>query len=206
MRKLALLAAAAATFCACSSGPEISYRPAPQILPMNIKKIAIRMPINKTQQFGLEDKFALDIRDEFLNDGRYPVVPEADCDGIVVPTITRYILTPIQFDQNLTPTAYKLLILVDLQFVDRATNTALWEEKNMEGVQQFAAATLPGGMTEEEAREAIWTNLSKDIVTRVIDGFGTVTGDTQRRITGDAPSTEPASPSPAPIPPVTNPY
>lgn len=206
MKKAAFLLAAAAALCACG-GPDMSYRPAPQILPSNIKKIALRLPVNKTQQFGLEDKFSLRIRDEFLRDGRYPVVPEADSDGIVLPTITRYILTPIQFDQNLTPTAYKLRIIMDLQFVDRATNTALWEEHNMEGILQFPASTLPGGQTEEQAREAIWDQLSRDIVTRVIDGFGTVTGTSERRITGDAPSTAPAAQPQNPLPPVNpNPY
>lgn len=207
MKKLSLLAlAAAAALCACA-GPDVAYRPAPQILPSNIKKIALRLVINKTQQFGLEDRFTLRIRDEFLRDGRYPIVPENEADGVVVPTITRYILTPIQFDQNLTPTAYKLRILVDLQFVDRATNTALWEEHNMEGIEQYPAETLPGGMTEEQAREAIWDQLSRDIVTRVIDGFGSVTGESSRRVSGDAPSTAPAAQPAAPLPPVNpNPY
>ena len=204
MKRLALIAAVALA-SACASGPDIAYRPAPQILPANITRIAVRLAVNKTQQFGLEDKLTLAVRDQFLKDGSYPIVPEEDANGIVLVTITRYILTPIQYDSNLIPTAYKLRILVDLQFIDRATNTALWEEPNMEGIQTYAASTLPGGLTEEQAREDIWDTLSRDIVTRVIQGFGSVTGSSQRRISGEGPSTAPQTQPAQPLPPVTNP-
>ncbi len=188
-------------------GQEIGYRPAPQILPPNIKRLAIRPIVNKTQQFGLEDKLALRIRDEFLRDGRYPILPETNADGIVWVTIGRYILTPIQYDATLAPTAYKLRIIADLQFVDKATNTALWEEKNLEGILTYAASTLAGGKTEEQAREEIYDILARNIVKRVIDGFGSVTGTSERRITSDAPSTEPPARPDSQLAPVNpNPY
>ena len=95
MRKLSL-ALIAVALSACGGGPEVGYRPAPQLLPSNIQSLAIRPIVNKTQQFGLEDKLALAVRDEFLRDARYPLVPEAEANGIVWITITRYILTPIQ--------------------------------------------------------------------------------------------------------------
>lgn len=196
----------AAAFAACS-GPDVAYRPTPQILPANIKRISLRQIINKTQQYGLEDKLLLRVRDEFLRDGRYPIVPEGAADGAVLITISRYILTPIQYDANLIPTAYKLNVLADLQFVDRATNTVLWEERNLQGVQTYAASTLPGGKTEEQARESIWDQLARDIATRVVDGFGSVSGESQRRITSDAPSTAPVNPAAGPQQPVIpNPY
>ena len=205
MRKFFVVLVAAA-FTGCT-GTDVAYRPAPQILPSNIKRIALRLIVNKTQQFGLEDKLMLRTRDEFLRDGRYPLVPEDNADGLVNVTITRYVLTPIQYDSNLIPTAYKLRILIAVQFVDRASNTIVFEEQNMEGIQVYPAQTLPGGLSEEQARESIWDVLARDIVKRVIDGFGAVTGTSQRRISGDAPSTAPQVQPNAPLPPVNpNPY
>jgi hypothetical protein len=206
MKKVLPLLAAVLALCACGSA-DVAYRPAPQILPANIKRLSLRLVVNKTQQFGLEDKLTLRIRDEFLRDGRYPLVPEDSADGIVAVTITRYLNVPIQYDSNLIPTAYKLRVITDLQFIDRATNTMIFEEPNLEGIQTYAASTLPGGLTEEQAREQIWDILAPDIVKRVIDGFGTVTGTSQRRISGDAPSTQPAVTPNTPLPPVVpNPY
>lgn len=168
-------------------GEEMIYKPARQLLPPHIQRIAIRPVVNKTQQFGLEDKLTLRIRDEFLRDGRYQVVPEAAADGVVLLTLTRYILVPTQFDPVLTPTAYKLRVLGDLQFIDRANNVILWTEPNMEGVQNYTAPTLAGGITEEQARELIWDVLARDVVKRTIEGFGSVSGASQREISGEPP-------------------
>ena len=192
---------------ACGGGADVAYRPTPQLLPSNIQKLSIRPIVNKTQQFGLEDKLVLAVRDEFLRDARYPLVPEKESNGIVWITITRYLLTPLQYDATLAPTSYKLRVLVDVQMVDRGTNQALWEEKNIEGSLTYPNATLAGGMTEEQARENIWAVLAPMIVKRVVEGFGAVTGTSERRITGDAPSTAPAAtPEKSITPAVPAPY
>lgn len=178
-RWLALPAAALLGGCA---GDDIIYQPAPQILPARIQRLAVRNVANKTHQFGLEDKLTLRIRDEFLRNGRYPVAPEASADGIVAVTLRRYVLAPTQFDAVNTPTVYKLRVIADLQFIERATNTALWEEEGLEGVQVYTAPTLSGGITEEQARELIWDTMARDIVKRTVEGFGSVTGASKRFI------------------------
>ncbi len=196
-----------AVLLGCSASEQgLRYNPAPQILPQNIKRIALHPVVNKTNQFGMEDKLLLDVRDSFLSDGRYPLVPENQADGVVWITITRYLNIPVQFDATLTPTTYKLRIVIDVSFVDQTkAGQALWVEKNIEGIQTYTAPTLAGGMTEEQARELIWTSLAHSIVTRVIDGFGTVMGTSRRLIEGSAPSTEPASKPEVPVTPV-NPH
>lgn len=198
---LALLALA----CAC--GTDVAYKPTPQLLPQHVQRLALRPIVNKTQQFGLEDKLLLRVRDEFLRDGRYPLVPEAESQGIVMITISRYILTAVQYDATQAATAYKLRILVDVQFLDKSSNQILWEEKNLEGILSFPAQTLRGGLTEEQAREQIWDILARNVVKRVVYGFGAVTGTSERRITGEAPSTAPVAKPEEPLKPViSNPY
>jgi Lipopolysaccharide-assembly len=199
---LAAAALAAAALAACGSGPDVAYRPTPQLLPSNIQKLSLRPIENKTQQFGVEDKLSLAVRDAFQRDARYPLVPEADANGIVWITISRYLLTPLQYDATLAPTSFKLRILIDVTLVDRSTNQAIWEERNIEGSLTFANQTLANGLTEEQAREQVWAILAPKIVTRVVDGFGAVTGTSERRITGDAPSTAPAATPEKPIAPV----
>lgn len=192
---------------ASACGTDVAYKPTPQILPQHVQRLALHPIQNKTQQFGLEDKLLLRVRDEFLRDGRYPLVPEPESQGIVWITISRYILTAVQYDSTQAATAFKLRILVDLQFVDKSTNQILWEEKNLEGILSFPAQTLRGGLSEEQAREQIWDILARNIVRRVVYGFGSITGTSERRITGDAPSTQPAAKPDEPLKPViTNPY
>lgn len=189
----------------CATGPDLAYRPAPQILPPHIKALAIRTVLNKTQQFGLEDKFTLRLRDEFLRDGKYPIVPETDADGVVAVVVRRYILTPTQYDAVLTPVAYKLQVLCDLQFIDRPNNVTLFEEKNLEAIHLFSSQTVRGGKTEEQAREFVWDLLARDMVKRVIEGFGSVTGTSLRAISREAPPNQPA-PALPPKPVNPNPY
>lgn len=172
--------------CLASCAPEsgVVYKPAAQILPSHIKKIAVRPILNKTQQLGLEDKLNLKVIDEFFRDGRYKIVPEAQADGVMVAEISQYILQPVSYDSSLVPTSYQLIVLMNIKFLDRSANTYLWEEKNLEARQTYAAPTLPGGMTEEQAREAVWVKLAKDITTRTVEGFGSVTGSSGRKIQG----------------------
>ena len=192
---------------ASACGTDVAYKPAGLILPQHVQRLALRTVVNKTQQFGLEDKLSLRVRDEFLRDGRYPLVPEPEAQGIVWMTVSRYILTAVQYDATQAATAYKLRILVDVQFIDKSNNQILWEEKNLEGTLSFPALTLRGGMSEEQAREQIWDVLARSIVKRVVYGFGSVTGTSERRITGDAPSTAPAAKPENPLKPViSNPY
>lgn len=198
---LALIALSAAC------GTDVAYRPTPQLIPQHVQRLALRPIVNKTQQFGLEDKLMLRVRDEFLRDGRYPLVPEPEAQGVVWVTVSRYILTAVQYDSTQAATAYKLRILVDLQFVDKSTNQILWEEKNLEGILSFPAQTLRGGLSEEQAREQIWDILARNIVKRVVDGFGSVTGTSERRSTGEGYSTQPAIKLETPLKHViSNPY
>jgi hypothetical protein len=169
-------------FMGACVGPDVSYRPASQILPSHIKALAVRPFVNKTQQFGLEDRLTRRTVDEFLRDGEFPIKPEDQADGVLIGEITRYILTPIQYDAALVPTSYKLTVIVNLQVLDRTTNTYLWTEPNFVVDQIFAASTRPGGMTELQAQYALWDVFSRNIVSRVIQGFGTVTGASQRKI------------------------
>lgn len=205
MNRIALLVGSALLASACATGPDMSYRPAAQILPPHIKTIAIRTAKNKTQAFGLEDKLTLQLRDEFLRDGKYPLLPESNADGVVALIINRYILTPTQYDSVLTPIAYKLQVLVDLQFIDRAHNSLLFEERNLEAIHLYSSQTVRGGKTEEQAREFIWEQLSKDVVKRVVEGFGSVTGTSLRAISREAPPNQPAPQLPA-KPVNSNPY
>ena len=185
MKKLIFLAAAGLGLAACS-GSDIIYKPAEQKLPIYIKRIAVRPFANKTQQFGLEEKITLKVIDEFLKNGEYLVSPENAAQGVIVGEINHYILTPIQYDVNLVPTVYKLNVIAGLRLLDREQNRYLWEEPALQVTKMYSAANLPGGLTEEQAREALWEILAKDIVLRTVSGFGSVSSASWKKMPGAA--------------------
>jgi len=170
-----------ATFISCSQ-EGIVYKPAEQILPQHIKSIAVRVFLNKTQQFGLEEKLTLKVINEFLKNGQYKIVSEDMADGIISGEITHYILTPIQYDSNMVATAYKINVILSVKLIDKKANVYLWEEPALQATKVYSAATLPGGMTEEQAREYLWDILSKDIVKRTVEGFGSATSTSEKKI------------------------
>ena len=186
MKKHICIILAAAALSACA-GSGVTYQPAEQKLPQYIKRISIRPFTNKTPQFGLEEKLTLKTIDEFLKNGEYAIAQEDAAQGVVVAEISHYILTPIQYDVNLVPTVYKLNVLVAVRFLDKGANRYLWEEPALQAVKMYSASTLPGGMTEEQARESLWEVLAKNIVMRTVKGFGAATSASQKKIPQDIP-------------------
>ena len=170
MRRIFPLLAAAFLLTACVDEPGTSS-PTARHAPSAGQKLAVRAISNKSQQFGLEDTLALAVRDEFLRDGRYQLVPEKEADDVVAITITHYLLTPLAYDSTLAPISYKLRILADVRMLDRATDRELWKEKDLEGSLTYPNQILAGGQTEDQARATIWTVLAPMIVSRVVDGF-----------------------------------
>jgi hypothetical protein len=203
-----LLGCLVITLTACS---KYYYNPAPQVLPQHIRKLAIRPFANRTQQYGLEDKLTLAVQSEFNRDGRFQITSENEADGVVIGEVTRYILEPLSYDSNHVPTQYKLWILVDVTFYDKVKNLSLWKESNLTGELRYyvASSGYPGSTTEEEARQTIWDQLSRDIRKRTIEGFGSVTGASDRAVPKAypdrlnsvaplAPQSEAAPPAPGP--------
>jgi hypothetical protein len=209
---------ALAFFTGCS---KYYYNPAPQVLPQYIRKLAIRPFANHTQQYGLEDKLTLTVQNEFNRDGRYQITTEEQADGVLIGDVNRYILEPLSYDANHVPTQYKLWILVNVTFYDKIKNQTLWNEPNMGGELRYyvASSGLAGAMTEEEARQQIWDQLSRDIRTRTLEGFGTVTGASDKAVPKvnperyqtiapqaptdtppPVPPSQPPPPSPTPLP------
>lgn len=182
MKKFLLTICTVAALAACASEGAV-YTPQVQIMPQHIKKVAVRPILNRTEVFALEDKFYNELYDEFLRNGSYQIVSEnSGAEGVVVTTITRYLNVPIQYDSQLIPTVYRMDIWLDVVFMDKTTNTPVWREPAFLGTQIYAASTMPGGMTEVQARDIVFQKLSKDIVKRTVDGFGSVMSENKKKV------------------------
>ena len=181
MKKIMALLLTSAVLAACA-GQGVVYKPQAQIMPQHIKKIAVRPILNKTEVFALEDKFYIELYDQFLQNGTYQIVSENNgAEGVVVTTITRYLNIPIQYDSQLIPTVYRMEVWLDVVLIDKSTNQPVWREPAFLGTQIYSASTMPGGMTEVQARDVIWQKLSKDIK-RTVDGFGSVMSENKKKV------------------------
>ncbi len=177
---LTLLLAVAALGCTAPER-EVYYRPNAQTMPQNIAKIHVRPFINRTQVFALEDRLTIEVVDEFLRNGQYNITNESLADGVLAGEIARYVLVPIQYDSQLVPTLYRMEVLFKVSFIDKATDTTIWQEQGLTQMYTYSASTRPGGMSEEQAREQLWRNFARVIVKRTVEGFGSVRSDTRQR-------------------------
>lgn len=175
---------AAAGWALAGCGDMAGYSGAVNLtLPPHIQRVSLRPFQNRTQFFGLEDKLRLRVEQEFIRDGRLPYVStEATADGIVEGEIVNYIKQVTTYDAANQPLEYRLWVIMDVRFIDRVENRVLWEEKRLEGDYVYVVETQPAGLTEEEARERLWDLFARDIVKRTLEGFGSVTGASERKV------------------------
>jgi len=182
MKKLAILLFSALVLCACTPlDNQVYYRPNQQIMPQHITKIHVRPFINRTEVFALEDRLTTEVTDEFLRNGQYSIVDEDRADGVLAGEVLRYILLPVQYDTQLVPTVYRMEVLLKVRFIDKVSNETVWQEPALKQVYTYSASTLPGGMSEDQAREEMWKNFAKMVVKRTVEGFGSVGSETRQR-------------------------
>ncbi len=160
-----------------------TYYSSVQVLPPHIKVLSVKPFENKTNIYGLEEMLRLEINNELLKDGRFSISGDIESsDGYIYGEILYYILQPISYGENFEPQQYKLRLIANIYFVDRKDNITLWQEPNLEEVLFFSAPTLPGGLTEEEAKKNIVSNLARKIYIRTIEGFGSVSGRSYKKV------------------------
>lgn len=182
MKKIIFLLGLILPLFACNAlQDKMYYRPNAQIMPQHITKIHVRPIINRTEVFALEDRLVIEVVDEFLRNGSYSIVQEDDANGVLAGEILRYILIPVQYDTQLVPTVYRMEVLLNLRFIDKNSQETIWQEPALQQIYTYSAATLPGGMSEEQAREQLWKNFAKMIVKRTVEGFGSVGSETRQR-------------------------
>jgi outer membrane lipopolysaccharide assembly protein LptE/RlpB len=166
------------------------YEPLVRVLPEHIKKVYVRPFGNNTNQFRIESEFTNEVIEEIINSGHLSLVnKEKDADGILTVTIKKYILQPLTYDMNNVAEQYKMWIVVSVSLVDNDNNVTLWTEPNMEGIQIYyninrrssGEDSVGEGISEEEARQIIWTKMSRNIVRLIIKGFESVTSMSERK-------------------------
>lgn len=199
MKTKAIVLAAAALMFGCATG-EFYPGPAAVVLPAHIQKITVRPIVRRVETpghniVGWEDKLRLRIQDELIRDGRFVYVnEEAQADGVLFGEITRLLFQPLSYDANNVVQETKLWVVMDIGFQDRVKGETLWEEKNLEQEFLYFASTQPGGLTDDEARDELWDRFARDVIKRMVEGFGSVTGASERKISTDLPpAAEPSS-------------
>lgn len=149
---------------------DIALRPG---LPDYMSKMAIPVFQNRTPQPDIENELTRQLQQDFLVDGRLELTDAAQANAVLQGTITRYLLEPLLLDVHNIPQQYKMRLILNLSLRDTKAGQNLWAEDAFEESTTYYVNNNLGITPENEAqaRRRLMQQLSRRILSRVIEGF-----------------------------------
>lgn len=118
-------------------------------LPEHIKTVAVPIFRNRTLEPGVETAVTSGVVNAFSSGGRVRVVPLAEADAILEGEVVGYSLDGLAFDRNANVRAYRLQLVLNVEFRDVRRSALLWRQ---EGLQQTSDFQVAGSVSDTVAR------------------------------------------------------
>ena len=170
---LPALAGAASASCGYSLAGRGSF------LPDYIQTIGIPQFVNTTPVYELEQVFTERVRTEFINRGKYKVLPEATgVDALLAGEILTLQLTPASFTDQQQASRYTFTITAKIEFRDLKTNTVLWDNPQWVFREEYEATSVSDALDvnaflgqESGALERVAEEFAKSVVSAILEAF-----------------------------------
>lgn len=162
----ALLALAGCGYRAGTSG---------DLLPKDLKTIAIPAFGNNTTRYKLTQRLPGAIGREFLTRTRYRVVADPDeADALLIGDVANYISGPTVFDQQTGRAAgIQVYIYLNLQLTDRRSGKVLFTRQGLEVRQRYEVSIEQKAYFDESdvALERLSQEVARQVVSTVLQAF-----------------------------------
>lgn len=166
-------AAAAASSCGYSLAGRGSF------LPAYIQTIGIPQFVNTTPVYEIEQVFTERVRTEFINRGKYKVLPEATgVDALLAGEILTIQITPASFTDQQQASRYTFIITAKIEFRDLKTNTVLWDNPQWVFREEYEATSATDALDvnaflgqETGALARIAEEFAKSVVSAILEAF-----------------------------------
>lgn len=166
-------AAAAASSCGYSLAGRGSF------LPAYIQTIGIPQFVNTTPVYEIEQVFTERVRTEFINRGKYKVLPEATgVDALLAGEILTIQITPASFTDQQQASRYTFIITAKIEFRDLKTNTVLWDNPQWVFREEYEASSATDALDvnaflgqETGALARIAEEFAKSVVSAILEAF-----------------------------------
>jgi outer membrane lipopolysaccharide assembly protein LptE/RlpB len=143
-------------------------------LPDHVRRIAVPMFENRTQDPDIAQRMTESIVDEFVHRGNYVTVPSPqDADAVLRGTILTYRTVPISIDLDGRATRYEIQIHLEGTLEDLVNDEVLWEDdhyifRGQYDVDPVEARSFDRSILaiEEVSREA-----ARSVVATILEGF-----------------------------------
>ena len=173
MTKLALAAALIGAMWGSACGYHVSGRA--DLLPKNIKTIAVPAFGNVTTRYQLARLLPEDITREFISRTRYRVVADpAQADAVLTGSVINFVALPTTFDPSSgRGTGVQAMVTLQLTLTDRMTGKVLWSQPGTVYRERYEISIDPQKYFDESGTAMI--RLSRDVarsaVSAVLEQF-----------------------------------
>ncbi|MGH7397294.1 MAG: LptE family protein [Candidatus Rokuibacteriota bacterium] len=118
-------------------------------LPDHLETVAVPIFKNRTLEPGVEGAITSGVVNAFSSGGRLRVVPLTEADAILEGEVVGYSLEGLAFDRNANVRAYRLRLVLNVEFRDVRRRTLLWRQ---EGLQETSDSQVAGTVSDTVAR------------------------------------------------------
>jgi len=141
-------------------------------LPQDLRRIHVTVTNAGTFRPGLDSTLAQVLTQRILSAGGRVVAEETQADAAIKATITALERNPVAFDRTDLARRFRMVVVLDLQVVQRKDQAELTREQ----VRAEAYYSAPPGVTgtqvaEDEAVLRALRTLADQVVTRVVEPF-----------------------------------
>ena len=106
-------------------------------LPDHIKTVAVPVFKNRTLEPGVESAITSGVVNAFSNGGRVRVVSIDQADAILEGEVVGDSLDGLAFDRNANVRAYRLRLVLNVEFRDVRRSALLWRQEGLEETSDF---------------------------------------------------------------------
>ena len=149
-------------------------------LPDYIETIGVPMFENATTIFEVEQLLTEQVRQAFINRGRYRVVPETTgVDAVLAGTIQSISIQPASFTGDQQVSRYVFMLTADIEFREVTTDEVLWENPGLVFRDEYEVASGAGDVEnvsaffgqQSNAIERIATDFAVTVVSSILEAF-----------------------------------
>ena len=145
------------------------------VLPKNVKTIAVPAFGNATTRYKISDLLAAAITREFITRTRYQIVAEPNqADAVLSGSVVNFFAYPTTFDSQTGRAAgVQVILMMQLSLRDRSTNAVLFDRPHMEFRQVYELSIDPKAYFDESdvALDRLSRDAARSVVSAVLENF-----------------------------------
>jgi hypothetical protein len=145
------------------------------VLPKNVKTIAVSAFGNATTRYKISDLLAAAITREFISRTRYHIVADpSQADAVLSGSVVNFFAYPTTFDSQTGRAAgVQVILMMQLSLRDHSTNAVLFDRPHLEFRQVYELSVDPKAYFDESdvALDRLSRDAARSVVSAVLENF-----------------------------------